>query len=374
MPRLLRVAGRLAVAVTASAALGGAATPAGGAGRAGRAGRAMLPSRFVSVWLPYWNLPAASASALAHADQIAVASPFWWTVAPSGRITTEAADPDLVAELRARGVAIVPTVTESAGLRAFKGLLADPARRAALVSELTALASAGPYSGIDLDFEQFAVDRSGARLTRDVAAVALAYPRFVSQLCHALHRIGRTCTVTVMARWSAAQTRWRRSLATSVYDYAALGAVADRIRIMAYDQHAPGGAPGPVASLPWVQQVISYARARIPPAKVELGLAGYGYLWGRGAVRSFPAAQAPSVAAAEHARVRWSPAAAEETFSGDRHVGWFEDARADTIRAQLAAAAGFAGVALWAAGDETQALWSDLAALRFKDSTTSGSR
>jgi spore germination protein YaaH len=96
---------------------------------------------------------------------------------------------------------------------------------------------------------------------------------------------------------------------------------------------------------------------------VELGLATYGYMWGPGATVTFPATQARSIAASEHAVVRWSPAAAEETFSGDRHTGWYEDARADSLRAELAARAGFAGVAVWAAGDETASLWSSLATL-----------
>jgi hypothetical protein len=82
-----------------------------------------------------------------------------------------------VAALRARGVAVVPTVTEAAGLRAFAGLFADPARRGALVSELTALAASGLYAGLDLDFEQFTVDRSmtagrsGCDLHRGTGAV-----------------------------------------------------------------------------------------------------------------------------------------------------------------------------------------------------------
>jgi spore germination protein YaaH len=106
----------------------------------------------------------------------------------------------------------------------------------------------------------------------------------------------------------------------------------------------------------------------MPPAKAELGLAAYGYTWGPAGDTTFTAAQAGQLAAAHGVRPVWSTAAAEPEFSyghGRHHtVAWFEDARADLIRARLALAAGFAGVALWAAGDETPALWSGAATLR----------
>jgi spore germination protein YaaH len=54
----------------------------------------------------------------------------------------------------------------------------------------------------------------------------------------------------------------------------------------------------------------------------------------------------------------------EETFSfrqGDRrHTVWYENAAADVERARLAAAAGFSGVAVWAAGYEQPQLWTGL--------------
>ncbi len=319
-------------------------------------------TRFISVWMPYWNMTAAATSALDHAAQIDTASPFWYAVSAAGAVTRDpgAGSASLVEALRARGVAVVPTVTESPGLNAFDHLLASTARRAALVGALVQVARESGYSGLDLDFEQFAVDPQDDGEAAGVAA--RSYPLLIGELCAALHAIGRTCTVTVMPRTSAAHVLWRGRLATWVYDYRALARVADTIRIMAYDDHARRGPAGPVAPLGWVERVISFARTQIPAHKVELGLAAYGWLWGPHGVTAFSAAQAPSIAAAGGAAPQWSGAAAEPSFSygraSDRTVGWYESARADLVRARLAAAAGFRGVVLWAAGDETPAFWS----------------
>ena len=336
-----------------------------------RARAASPPARFLSVWLPYWNMSAAGSSALAHANQIATASPVWYTVSAGGVVTAAAGagDGSLVAALRTRGVAVVPTVNESAGLQAFNRMLASPTARARVVRALVGIAKTPGYSGVDLDFEEFAIDPQDDVAAADAAAAG--YPRLVAELCPALHAIGRTCIVTVMPRVSAAPVLWRGRFATWVYDYAALGAVADRIRIMAYDEHAPDTPPGPVAPYQWVNRVIAFARSQFPLGRAELGLAAYGYTWGPGGDATFPAVDAAALAASHGVQPAWSAAEQEETFSygGPRHrtVAWYEDARADLVRERLAAADGFAGVALWAAGDETPALWSDAASVASTD-------
>lgn len=338
----------------------------------------------VSVWLPYWGMAAAGASTLAHASQIGTASPFWYSVSASGAVTADpgAGDPALVDDLRDRGVAVVPTVTETAGLQAFDMLLGNPRRRAALVSALVGIVRGRSYAGLDLDFEQFAVDPNDDQAAADAAASG--YPALVGALCSALHAIARTCTVTVMPRTSDAHTLWRGRLATWVYDYTALGAVADRVRIMAYDDHAPDTAAGPIAPYAWVRQVVDYARASLAPGKVELGIAAFGYTWSSGptspssgsastndtqpnADNTFATAQAAPLAAAHRAVAKWSSTADETWFSYRSTTGtttaWYEDDRAELMRTQLALAAGFAGVVLWAAGDESASFWTGLATL-----------
>lgn len=63
------------------------------------------------------------------------------------------------------------------------------------------------------------------------------------------------------------------------YDLKKLGAIADFITIMAYDQHAEGTIPGPTASILWVEQVIKHALRFIPADKLSLGIPTYSSLW-----------------------------------------------------------------------------------------------
>jgi spore germination protein YaaH len=323
------------------------------------------PLRGVTVWLPYWSMSSALASTLANAGAIDTASPYWYAV--GGVATVEAkpgaGDAAIISQLLARRIRVMPMVTEDAGIGAFARLVESPGKRAALVRALVSIAKDSGYSGLDLDFENLASDPRRDPLPAD--RIAALYPRLVAQACAALHAIARECAVTVMPRTTSAHVYWHRRLATWVYDYGALAKVADRVQIMAYDEHSADGPAGPIAPLDWVQQVIAYARSQMGFGRVELGVPAYGYDWpARQGATALTAEQAPQLAAAVHAHLRWSAVAAEETFTyhraGRPHTVWYENATADYDRASLAAVDGLAGVAIWAAGDEDPAVWAQL--------------
>src|SRR5258708_28516443 len=48
---------------------------------------------------------------------------------------------------------------------------------------------------------------------------------------------------------------------------------------MNYDEHFPGGTPGPVASQDWFLQNLTFARSVIPQDKLIWAIANYGYDW-----------------------------------------------------------------------------------------------
>ena len=321
----------------------------------------------VFVWLPYWNMPAALDSTLANSGVVGTASPFWYAI--SGDSTIEenpgAGEQSIIDELRGRGIHVVPTVTETDGIRDFDRMLASASRRAAMVRALVRIASSRDYSGLDLDFEDFAVDRDHNVALADTAAAR--YPAFVGEVCGALHAIGRGCSVTVMPRTTSGKMYWRGLLATWVFDYRALAKVADRVQIMAYDEHAPGGAPGPIAPYEWVEQVIAYASSVMLIDKAELALPAYGYDWSGQNASAITSREAPQLARQNRVPPIWNAAQGEDTFSynadGRWHKVWYEGATAVYDRARLAAAAGFGGIGLWAAGDEDPALWPMLRAL-----------
>ncbi|HPJ36003.1 MAG TPA: glycosyl hydrolase family 18 protein [Spirochaetota bacterium] len=63
------------------------------------------------------------------------------------------------------------------------------------------------------------------------------------------------------------------------YDYTVISKIADRVYIMAYDQHWSTGRPGPVASLSWCRNIVRYAVKVIPGEKLVMGIPLYGRAW-----------------------------------------------------------------------------------------------
>ena len=338
---------------------------AAAAASARRASTASSQTLSVTAWLPYWEMPAALRSTLDNSAVIGTASPYWYDISGDSHVHQQrgAGSQSVIQELLAHHQQILPMVTEAAGIKQFARILASTAERTALVRTLVKLASHPGYAGLDIDFESFAYDPQHRTALAD--SLAVLYPQLISQTCVALHAIARSCQVTVMARTSAAHSYAHGDIPNWVYDYKALAAAADRVQVMAYDYHSPGGPSGPIAPLPWVRQVIAFARTQGPPGRFELGVPAYGYDWyGRTSATAVYAGQVSALLSQVHAQPRWDATEGEETFSyrsqHHRHTVWVVNARSDAQRAQLAAAAGFSGVAVWAAGYEQPQLWSGL--------------
>ncbi len=63
------------------------------------------------------------------------------------------------------------------------------------------------------------------------------------------------------------------------YDYKYFGSQADAIILMNYDFHWPASPPGPVAPQDWFVRNIDNILKLVPPEKIVMGIANYGYDW-----------------------------------------------------------------------------------------------
>ena len=70
-----------------------------------------------------------------------------------------------------------------------------------------------------------------------------------------------------------------RTIADDIFPYKTIGEIADRVIIMAYDEHWSTSSPGPVASYAWCGNVADYALTVIPKEKIVMGLPFYGRTW-----------------------------------------------------------------------------------------------
>jgi len=121
---------------------------------------------------------------------------------------------------------------------------------------------AQPFDGIQIDFEGIA------------PADATAYVNFLAATKKALPP-NKIFSVAVMARWTAHKKRQPHD----AYNYPLIALFADRIIVMAYDEHYSGSSPGPIASLPWCKKIYTYATQNIPPEKLIMGIPLYGRAW-----------------------------------------------------------------------------------------------
>ena len=212
-----------------------------------------------------------------------------------------------------------------------RAVLDSATARRRLLSAVSLAVARGSYDGVVLDFEQ---------LDGSLRQPLLS---FVGQLRRTLG--GQRLVVAVPASEDPQDPDLQ------AFDLAGLASVADRILLMAYDQHEGSSGPGPVAGLDWVKRVLAVA-TNIPRTQLLLGVPSYGYSWPKS---SSPAditvAQGRQLAARPGATVSFDQTAQEtHVVQADGGQAWFDDARSVRARVMLARHLKLAGVGIWHLG------------------------
>ncbi|MGH2544722.1 MAG: glycosyl hydrolase family 18 protein, partial [Ardenticatenaceae bacterium] len=360
-------------------------------------GEAPLGERqLLGYYVPY---DATSWESLAqHAGAMDYVATQWVKVNACGNIGSQE-DETLKQFARANGVPLLPSLLTGSGWLNHH-LVADQATRAHFIEQIVGYVLEEGYVGFDLDLEGvYAEDRA-------------AYTALVAELASALHAHGRLLTLAIPAKTREVTTGW-----AGAYDYGALGQHADLITIMSYDFHGAWGSPGPVAPYDWVDDVAAYATSQIPPHKVLLGVAFYGYDWNITTgypVRSLTYEQAQWLSERYGVPLVQDPAARSATLqyaapAGDpppprtlappphdirsrplpacsvtppppgppapprptpppdaiqAHVVWIEESASAAARLEVADRYDLAGVATWRLGQEDPRVWGILEAWR----------
>ncbi|MDD4237421.1 MAG: glycosyl hydrolase family 18 protein [Desulfotomaculaceae bacterium] len=189
------------------------------------------------------------------------------------------------------------------------------------------------------------------------------YSIFLQELKEKFSPYGFLLSVSIPARTAEdIPNNW-----SGAYDYVRIGEIADLVAVMTYDEHWFGGAPGPIASLPWVERVLNYSVSQIPREKILLGIPAYGYDWSSdGECRSVSWNKAGELAS-ENGGANWhdessTPYITYYDKSGDKHETWFENESSLELKLDLANSSGVAGVAIWRLGFEDAGFWRTLTA------------
>jgi spore germination protein len=321
-------------------------------------GPAHKPASLVVASLPFWNLSAGETVVAANPGTFNEVSPWIYGIASNGQIVPQA-PPGRAAEvasgmaqLRKLGIPLVPSIANRTNgqwtYEPVANILHDPAAMTRHINDIVALVQRENYDGIDLDYEDLpATDRQ-------------AFSTFVTRLADALHDKNKTLTIAVFAKTDEAGEDQRNA----GQDYKAIGAAADEVRVMAYDYHWSESTPGPVAPMPWVRDVLTYAKAQMPADKIVLGIPVSGYDWvdgGNGEVVTWIQCYGRAQkfhAPLQYDRLSQSPSFKYTDEQGRQHEVWFENAETTALKLQAAKAAGIRGVFLWMISSEDDRTWS----------------
>jgi spore germination protein YaaH len=303
----------------------------------------------VSAWIPPWDSNALTSMQL-HGGSLDESNPAWYSLDANGGIVKNwnAEDPALRAALT--GTRLIPTiqnyVSGSFNASVVLNLIATAESREVHAEALRQLVVMRAFDGIDIDYES---------LPQSAKA---NFSAFVALLAQKLHASNKTLSVTISANVNS-------------NDWTAIGAAADSVKIMAYDNHWPGGTAGAITPLDWLDSVVTYAESHIAPEKVMIGLPWYGYDWvGTNATNvSFASGMQTALS---NGVTPSRDVNGELTFAYAGHVVYFQDAEsyARKVDAVLAKHSRIGGFAHWRAGVEDPATWTKVASMR--NGSTSG--
>lgn len=225
-------------------------------------------------------------------------------------------------------------------------VLSNASKRAALINNILVTMSQKEYSGVNIDIENlYWSDRP-------------YYTAFVKELKQKLTPYGFLTTLSIPAKTGdAARNEW-----DGAFDYSELGKYADRILLMTYDEHYFGSDPGPIASAPWVENVLDYATSTMPSNKLLLGIAGYGYDWSQTGNKAVSFKNIDKIVSDYNAQVIWDAFQESPHFSystnGVSHEVWYEDERSISSKLDMVSKYQLGGIGIWRLGYDNENFWS----------------
>ncbi len=291
-------------------------------------------------------------SFLQHYDKIDILVPEWLQLGDeNGKLITKDDEEKAVAvkdfiKREQIDVKIMPLLNNFDGQVWQTDVLAKfldkPAAQKRLIKDLIAFLLENHYVGVNVDFEN--IPKASQKNLR----------AFMTELYTDLHENNLLVSQDLPA-------------SDSDYDYAYYAAVNDLVVLMDYDQHWEASPPGPVSSQDWFFSNVQDRLEKIPPNKLVIALANYGYDWtvlgkNRYTGKSVAFQDAMRTAKESDASPELDPDSLNPTFdyydeNNRLHHLWFLDGV--TVFNEISQTKQFSphGYALWRLGSEDPTAW-----------------
>ncbi|KPU45463.1 putative sporulation-specific glycosylase YdhD [Oxobacter pfennigii] len=256
---------------------------------------------------------------------------------------------DQVSYAKSKNINTYALITNEFDGKLGKELLESPQNRQNLISNILSELKKYEYTGVNIDFEIL------------YASSREHFSAFMKELYETLKPQGFAVTVDVPAKtMDVSYQTW-----IWAYDYSEIAKYSDRVIIMTYDEHYPGGEPGPVASINWVKNVIDYAVTVIPNQKILLGVAAYGYVWSSNGTKAYGIETLTDMAASYGKDIQWDPISCSPYFSftdksGIYHTVWFENNDSFEYKLDIVNDKKLGGIAIWKLGLENPSYWTSI--------------
>jgi cellulose synthase/poly-beta-1,6-N-acetylglucosamine synthase-like glycosyltransferase/peptidoglycan/xylan/chitin deacetylase (PgdA/CDA1 family)/spore germination protein YaaH len=222
-----------------------------------------------------------------------------------------------------------------------RAMLATPAQRALIATQLAAEVKKYHLGGVTLDLEE---------VPPDAYSGLVDFSRRLHDELAPLHAV---TSETVAPSTDPTLIR-------------ALAAVHDKLFLMLYDEHYGHGDAGPIASQGWYAAQASRLLGYVPRRKAILAIAAYGYDWNdadpKSSGETMTFQEVMWRARENHVVTRFdrtsgSPYVAWTDPDSTDHLAWYSDAITGYNEVRTGRSLGAGGYAIWRLGGEDRAFW-----------------
>jgi peptidoglycan-N-acetylglucosamine deacetylase len=308
-----------------------------------------FPAGVRAAFYVNWN-PTSYASLQQNIARLNMVMPEWLFIDPDTDTLRTEIDKKALDLMNKSGVKILPVLTNNIR-NVFRGdvvhrIINDVAKRERIINDIIATLQKNGLDGINTDFEELAESKNEPLV------------QFQKELYKKLHARGLLVTQDVIPF-------------NDDYNLNELPKYNDYVVVMAYDQYSEDTAPGPICHQKWIEGAIDKVAKKIPPQKIILALAGYGYDWhvteDGGMIKNTPGIpidyrEAVTTARSYDGKIDFDNDSYNLHFTyydnnGERHETYFTDAATSFNSMRFAVEYGLSGVALWRLGSEDSRLW-----------------